>query len=344
MQFGLQLNSQHPATENMRRRLGELLEQVRLAQAVGFHSIVAPQHYLPAPFQMLQPLPLLARIAAEADKMRLIAGIILLSLQNPVALAEEVGTLDAICDGRFTLGVALGYRAAEFQAFGVAKADAVPRLIEVLTILKRLWTEEKIEHHGRFFTLPGVTLTTRPIQQPHPPIWMGADSDPAVLRAARLADTWYINPHAKLETLTRQIALYRQALAELGKPFPRELPIRRELFVAKDRDTALRTCMPYLERKYQTYVSWGQSGALPPEDTLDLPFEELRVQRFIIGSPDDCVQQLLLYHERLGVNHFLLRVQWAGMPQAQVLEAIALFGERVVPHLREVEQADVHEE
>ena len=336
MHFGLQLNSQHLATENMRDRLQELLEQVRLAQAVGFHSIVAPQHYLPAPFQMLQPIPLLARMAAEARQMRLIAGIILLSLQNPVALAEDIGTLDAICNGQFTLGVALGYREPEFRAFGVAKADAVPRLLEALSVLTRLWTEEKVEHHGRFFTIPGVSLTTRPVQHPHPPIWMGADSDPAVRRAARLANTWYINPHAKLETLERQMALYRQVLADQGKPFPQEIPIRRELFVAKDRDTALRTCLPYLERKYQTYLSWGQSGALPPEDTLDLPFDELRDQRFIIGSPDDCVEQLRLYHQRLGANHFLLRVQWAGMPQKQVLEAITLVGERIIPYLRDV--------
>jgi alkanesulfonate monooxygenase SsuD/methylene tetrahydromethanopterin reductase-like flavin-dependent oxidoreductase (luciferase family) len=279
---------------------------------------------------------LLARMAAEVKQMRLIAGIMLLSLQNPVALAEDIGTLDVICHGQFTLGVALGYREPEFQAFGVVKADAVPRLIEVLTVLKRLWTEAKVEHQGRFFTIPGVTLTTRPVQHPHPPIWMGADSDAAVCRAARLADTWYINPHAKLETLERQMALYRETLAERGKPFPQEIPIRRELFVAKDRDTALRTCLPYLERKYQTYVSWGQSGALPQEDTLDLPFDELRDQRFIIGSPDDCVEQLRLYRQRLGANHFLLRVQWAGMPQKQVLEAITLVGERIIPYLRDV--------
>jgi len=111
------------------------------------------------------------------------------------------------------------------------------------------------------------------------------------------------------------MALYREASAQQGKPFPQEIPIRRELFVAKDRNTALRTCMPYLERKYQTYVSWGQSGALPQEDTLDLPVDELRDQRFIIGSLDDCVEQLHLYHQHLGANHFLLRVQWAGMPQ-----------------------------
>jgi alkanesulfonate monooxygenase SsuD/methylene tetrahydromethanopterin reductase-like flavin-dependent oxidoreductase (luciferase family) len=334
MQFGLQLNSQHPATENMRRRLEELLEQVRLAEQVGFHSIVAPQHYLPAPFQMLQPLPLLARLAAEAGDMRLIAGIILLALQQPVALAEEVGTLDVICNGRFTLGVALGYRAVEFAAFGVTKREAVPRMTEALTVLKCLWTEDKVDHQGRFFNLPGVTLTTRPVQRPYPPIWMGADNDAAVQRAAHLADTWYINPHAKLDTLERQMALYRETLTALGKPMPREIPIRRELFVAKDRDIALRTCMPYLAHKYQTYVAWGQSGALPQGDTLDLPFEALRDQRFIIGSPDDCVEQLQLYHERLGANHFLLRVQWAGMPQEQVLEAIALFGERVMPQLQ----------
>ena len=344
MQFGLQLNSQHPATEDMRRRLDELCAQVRLARQVGFHAIVAPQHYLPSPFQMLQPLPLLARMAAEAGQMRLIAGIILLALQNPVALAEDVGTLDAICGGRFTLGVALGYREPEFQAFGVAKAEAVPRLTEALTVLKRLWTEDTVEHRGRFFTLPGVTLTTRPVQRPHPPTWMGADSDAAVLRAARLADAWYINPHAKLETLERQMALYRQTLAEEGKPLPHEIPIRRELFVAKDRQTALRLCMPYLEQKYRTYVSWGQSRALPRDDTLDLPFEALRDQRFIIGSPDECVEQLLVYYERLGANHFVLRVQWAGMPQTEVLRAIGLFGERVIPQLHGVERRDVDEE
>jgi len=335
MRFGLQLNSQHPASEDIRRRLEELIAQVRVAREVGFHSIVAPQHYLAAPFHMLQPIPLLARMAAEAGDMRLIAGIILLLLQHPVALAEEVGTLDAICNGHFTLGVALGYREAEFQAFGVSRADAVARFTEALTVLKRLWTEETVEHHGRFFTLPGVTLTTRPVQRPHPPIWLGADGDAAVKRAARLADTWYINPHAKLATLERQMALYRATLAERGQPLPQEIPIRRELFVAKDHETALRTCLPYLERKYQTYVAWGQSEALPQGDTLDLPFDELRDERFIIGTPDECVEQLLKYRERLGANHFLLRVQWAGMPQGQVLDAIALFGERVIPLLRD---------
>jgi alkanesulfonate monooxygenase SsuD/methylene tetrahydromethanopterin reductase-like flavin-dependent oxidoreductase (luciferase family) len=188
-------------------------------------------------------------------------------------------------------------------------------LIEVLSVLKGVWTEEKVDHQGRYFTIPGVTLTTRPVQYPQPPIWMGADSDSAVRRAARLADTWYINPHAKLKTLERQMALYREAMAQHGKAFP---------------------CMPYLERKYQTYVSWGQSGALPQEDMLDLPFDELRDQRFIIGSPDDCVEQLRRYHKRLGANHFLLRVQWAGMPQKQVLEAITLVGERVIPRLRTI--------
>ena len=90
------------------------------------------------------------------------------------------------------------------------------------------------------------------------------------------------------------------------------------------------------ERQYRTYVAWGQSEALPQEDSIELPFEELRDQRFIIGSPDDCVEQLLRYHERLGAKHYLLRVPWASMPQVEVLEAVELFGERVIPRLRDV--------
>jgi alkanesulfonate monooxygenase SsuD/methylene tetrahydromethanopterin reductase-like flavin-dependent oxidoreductase (luciferase family) len=102
MRFGLQMNSRHSAVENIRRRLEELLEYVRRAQAGGFHPTVALRLYLPALFQMLPPLPLLADMAAEADRMCLVAGIVLLLRQHPAALAADVGTRDAICNGRGT--------------------------------------------------------------------------------------------------------------------------------------------------------------------------------------------------------------------------------------------------
>ncbi len=106
MRFGLQLSSQRPMAEAMRCRLEEPLAEVRRAQAVGFHSSVAPQHYPPAPSQRLLPLPLSTHMAAAAERMRPPADIILLSLQTPVGLTEDVGTLEAICNSRFTVGVA----------------------------------------------------------------------------------------------------------------------------------------------------------------------------------------------------------------------------------------------
>ncbi len=105
-------------------RLAEHLEQVRFVRDAGFHSVFAGQHFLPAPFQMLQPVPLLGRLAAETGDMRVGAGILLLPLLNPVEVAEQAATLDVITGGRFVLGVGLGYRSEETAAFGAPERRA----------------------------------------------------------------------------------------------------------------------------------------------------------------------------------------------------------------------------
>src|SRR3954471_11524910 len=94
-------------------------EQVRLARELGFDDVSAGQHFLSQPYQMLQPVPLLARIAAEAGEMRICSGILLLTLLNPVEVAEHAATLDAIKGGRFVLGLGLGYRQEQNDAFGL---------------------------------------------------------------------------------------------------------------------------------------------------------------------------------------------------------------------------------
>jgi alkanesulfonate monooxygenase SsuD/methylene tetrahydromethanopterin reductase-like flavin-dependent oxidoreductase (luciferase family) len=127
MKFGLSVPVQHPRGEPSVERIRELLEQVKLARDLGFDSISASQHYLAAPFQYFQPIPLLARIAAESGAMTLITNILLLPLYNPVDLAEQLATLDIICDGRLVCGVGLGYRDVEYTVFGVEWAMRVGR-------------------------------------------------------------------------------------------------------------------------------------------------------------------------------------------------------------------------
>ena len=183
-------------------------------------------------------------------------------------VAEQVATLDVITEGRFVFGVGLGYRDVENEAFGVAPKERVGRLVESLEVIQRLWSGEEVTHHGRFFHLTGARMMLRPVQRPHPPIWFAANNDAAVVRAARLGDAWVINPHAKLAVLERQMEVYRQALRDAGRPFPAELPIIKELYVAPDRRTALRECRPFLEAKYKAYASWGQDKALPEGDSF----------------------------------------------------------------------------
>ncbi|HSF31058.1 MAG TPA: LLM class flavin-dependent oxidoreductase, partial [Candidatus Tectomicrobia bacterium] len=182
--------------------------------------------------------------------------------------------------------------------------------------------------------LTKARMALKPVQKPHPPLWLAANNDRAVERSARMADAWVINPHAKLSILEHQMALYRRTLQEVGKPFPAELPMIKELYVAPDRKTAVQECRPFLEAKYQAYAAWGQDKALPQEDSFDLAFEELIRDRFIIGDPDDCVHELRRYIEALGVNCFIFRIQWPGMEQAKVLRTIALLAEHVMPELQ----------
>jgi alkanesulfonate monooxygenase SsuD/methylene tetrahydromethanopterin reductase-like flavin-dependent oxidoreductase (luciferase family) len=333
MKFGLIVSKQHPPGVSMVERFREHIDQVRAAREAGFDLIVMGQHYLSTPFQEVQPMPALARLAAEAGRMRVGATVLLLPLLNPVDVAEQVATLDVICEGRFVFGAGLGYRDEEYEAFGIQGKERVPRFLESLDVIKRLWSEDEVTHHGRFYHLTRACLMLKPVQKPHPPVWFAANNDAAVERSARMADAWVINPHAKLDILRQQVALYRRALDKAGKPFPAEFPIIKELYVAADRRTALQECRPFLEAKYKAYGAWGQDKALPQGDHFDLGFEELVKDRFIIGDPEDCVRELRRYADALGVNCFIFRIQWPGMEQAKVLRSIELLAERVMPAL-----------
>ncbi|HYY87345.1 MAG TPA: LLM class flavin-dependent oxidoreductase [Chloroflexota bacterium] len=328
MDVGIEVCAQHPAGEDMTSRVRDLVEQVRLGREIGFRTITVAQHYLASPLQMLQPLPLLGRLAADSGEMRLGTCILLLGLLHPVDVAEQVATLDAITGGRVRLGVGLGYRGEEFDAFGVPAGQRVRRFVNNLTLVTRLLNGESVSAGTDRYVLREARLTLVPARRP--PIWIGANSDAAVRRAARLGDAWVLNPHARLDALERQIReVYRPALAEAGKPFPTELPMRREVYVARDRATAIREASPWLFPKYQTYVAWGQDGAMPRDDALGGEFDELLRDRFVLGSPEECRAELSRYEERLGVTEVIVRVQWPGMPQLQAMQAIEQVGQLV---------------
>src|SRR6266511_696245 len=180
MRFGLGLSVQHPPHDSQGQRLQEHVEQVRLAAAVGFDSVWASQHYLSAPFTYFQPLPVLARVAAEARDMSLGTGCLLLPLHHPVDVAEQIATLDVITGGRFVFGVGLGYRDVETRAMGHDPKERVGRLGEGLEVIERLWNGEPVTYEGTHCRLRDVRISMRPLQRPRPPVWLAANSDGGV--------------------------------------------------------------------------------------------------------------------------------------------------------------------
>jgi alkanesulfonate monooxygenase SsuD/methylene tetrahydromethanopterin reductase-like flavin-dependent oxidoreductase (luciferase family) len=334
VKLGFFVTNQYLPGESMPRKIQDSIEQVQAAREAGFDLICTGQHYLAAPYQMSTSFPLLARLAAEAGAMEVAATIILVPLHNPVELAESVATMDAICQGRFIFGVGLGYREEEYAAFGVERGQRVGRLREALEVMKLLWTAEEVEFQGKYYRVPRTTPVTRPVQQPHPPIWVAANNDAAIRRAARWGYPWLINPHATIPMVARQWSAYKEALDSAGQPIPKVLPMMRELYIAEDRETAYVESEPYLVPKYQAYASWGQDKALPGDESFSIPYQELARDRFLLGSPEEVTQEIRRYEEELDANYLIFRMNWPGMAHQQVLRQIELMGSEVIPRIK----------
>ena len=333
MRFGMMAAIQFTSDQSFAAKIQDALAEVRAAREAGFDIITMGQHHLVNPFIMPSMWPYLGRLAADAGDMRLACGVALSSMHNPVDLAEQVMTMDAITDGRFVCGVGIGYREEEFAAFGVRRGERLARFLEALEIMKLVWTQDTVEYDGRFWQLPKVRVTTKPVQRPHPPIWIACNADKAVERAGRMGHPWLVNPHATVATVQQQMEVYRRGLEEGGRDAPAELPMMRELYIHEDRETAWREAQPYLYAKYQAYASWGQDKALPGDEDFTAPFQELARDRFIIGTPEDCAQELQRYRDELGVTTMIARLQWPGMPHEKTLNVIRLIGEQVLPRL-----------
>jgi alkanesulfonate monooxygenase SsuD/methylene tetrahydromethanopterin reductase-like flavin-dependent oxidoreductase (luciferase family) len=334
LQFYLQLNPQVSLEKPTASLLPTLVEQVRLADGLGFAGFSMGEHYNIPGLQRLHQVPLLARLAAEAPHMAIGTAVSLVGLRHPVALASELASLDIINDGRSFFGFGLGYRQQELDAFELGKAERLQRFVEGIEIIRRLWTEDGVSHDGAAYRLRDVTLDPKPMQQPRPPIWIAANADHAVERAARISDGWLIGPHSAIDELRQQVALCRGAWTAAGKPGEPAMPIIREAFVAPTRAEALQKARPCLEQLYRdVYVRWGQNEAMGNPDELSWDFDRLAHQRFILGSPAECIEQIQTYQQELGTTSMFVRFDWTpGLGQADVLAAMRLFGEQVLPH------------
>ncbi len=323
------------------RSLAEHVERARAVVDAGFDSLAVAHRYSYGPASpdergdplttwRFQPLPLLAHLAGlVGGRVDLVTTILLSVSAHPVQLAEDVATLDAMSGGRLRLGIGLGWLQHEFDAFGIDRRDRVKRMVELVDVLRRLLSEDEVDAEGRYFPVHKARLVARSVQQPTPPIWIGASTEAGARRAARIGDTWTISAHSSVAEIELELDGWRQELAQLGKPLPDERPISRMVYLSKTSRHAREEVLPLLAARHRRKESRFGDPASGQSDA------ELARGRWVLGTPAECVEQIGELREALDVNHVIFTMPWAGSGQAERLRTIEMLGAEVLPAFRE---------
>jgi alkanesulfonate monooxygenase SsuD/methylene tetrahydromethanopterin reductase-like flavin-dependent oxidoreductase (luciferase family) len=338
VQVGLLL-SDVPGSVSPVQQFKDIVRVAQTAERNGFTYIAIGQHFLYGDLRWLQPVPLLARLAAEVGpEMRLVTQIIVLPLYHPVMLAEEIATLDIVTEGRLIFGAGLGYRAEEFDYFDVPYRERAARMDEALVLLDKLWTEDEVTFDGRFWKLDRVRPHIRPVQSPHPPIWIGAHSLAGARRAGRFGDAYATPPETRPHEIAERFDAVRQGFAARGKPFGPQ-PLRRNVLVANSREEAVVEYARVAKGRYITYAERGLD--LYTGDELERDFIRAVEEHAVLGTDEQVASKLIELATTFPVDPILVRPQWPTMNIDETLQAIERLGREVVPAVRSLEPATV---
>ena len=327
------LLSDVPSSVSPKQQFDDVRRIVEAAQRNGLTYIAIGQHFLYGELRWLQPVPLLARLAADCEPdTRLVTQIMIAPLYHPVMLAEELATLDVVTEGRLIFGAGIGYRPEEFDYLGIPFKERAPRMDEIIEVVKRLWTEDEVTHHGRFWHLEGVRPHLKPVQQPHPPIWIGAQSIAGARRAGRLGDAYPVTPEATVDEIAERFDVVREGFAARGKPFGPQ-PLRRNVLIADSREEAIVEYARVAKGKYLSYAQKGMTVAGSAEK-LDEDFLATVGEHAVLGTGAEVIAQLTELCTRFPIDPLLLRPQWPSMSAEETIAAIERLGKEVVPAIR----------
>lgn len=316
---------------------------VQEARDAGFSLIYQGHHFLESEYPRFQPLPVLSRLVPDSGDMLLVWAN-LLPLNHPVRVAEELATLDVISNGRAVLLGVVGYQRRQFATFDVEYDRRGALVSQSYELVARLLLGEEVTARGPGLDLDAVRLggMLQTVTDPRPAIWVTAHNNPGVRRAAVHGDAWFISHQPTIAELHVQLDEYRRRRAEREPaPFHRfqshgiELPLLREAFVAQTSDDAVRLAAGPIMETIAHYRRSDQIEQLNDVSGYLRPFDEWRVDRAILGDPDEVADELLRYQRELGTDCVVLKLLRHGIELERVVEAIRLVGEHVVPRLRE---------
>ena len=308
----------------------EALEEVTKAEELGFDSVWMEEHHSVTNHYWPSPLVVLAGFATRTSRLTLGTDILVAAFHNPVRLAEDVAVLDVISGGRFTLGIAIGYKPDEFSLYGVELEKRGARFEEQLAIIKGLWTQERISFKGAYYTVDG-RLEPKPVTKPHPPMWIGGWGDITLRRAATLADNWIPGPTADLKRLLKGKKRFLDNRRAAGRSQAiTEWPLTRDLIIADTDRKARELAEAHIMIAYRKeYAGGWRHPFIDASIATDL--DRLMEDRFIIGGPDQCVRKIRRFVEEYGMTHLICRTFFPGMPHEHIMRELELIAREVAP-------------
>ena len=347
MKFGLFHSVQLPDPGQQARYYRQSLEQVLYAESLGFDSVWFTEHHFTRHGIVSATLALLAYLAGVTSRIRLGTAVTVLPFHNPIQLAEQTATVDVLSHGRLDLGVGRGYQWGEFHRLNIPMDQASRRFEEAMAVLRRAWTDPgPFDHDGEFWTFHDMTLQPRPVQQPHPPLYVAAASPGSMQRVVQQDWNLLIGQGESYDQVAAQMEFYRNALAEAERDYsPQRVVVARAMHAAPTTEQAQRQA----QEPFMWFKHTGQEVSAPPNRRVELLPEEFADYRrryapelrfdfrqicdevALFGSPELLGERI----ERLrkaGVERLIFFVNFGGIEHQQVLDSLALFAAEVMPN------------
>src|SRR3954452_13567195 len=382
MKFSLiyECQTDDPSRQGDARIFTDVLEQALLAEEVGFDVIWAVEHTSLTQYpHMSVPETFLAFVAGRPSRIHVGHGVICLppKMNHPVKVAERCAALDILSGGRLHVGFGKGGTEQEAGTFGYHLADLPPMIEEAMRLVPRFWVEDIVEHHGQFIDFPPRPIHPKPLQDPHPPLYMACTHNDTLKDAGGRGIGALVLGFGGPEQVAEKNAIYRNAFRnrdpkeQVGYRPTEHLAALCPAIVLDDRAEARRIGLRGQRYFMESIGHWGSNGAVPlpepdtwPEDleahtadgstiiesaigrekiTLDLssPSEAMLNPNHAYGTYEDCIA----YVERLieaGADEILFLNQMGTVPQWAMLETIRNIGEHVIPYFRTGPGKDLH--
>jgi len=296
------------------------------AERLGFSSVFLVEHHFTGFGQVSASLNLLSYLAARTEKIRLGTAVVVLPWHNPILVAEQAATLDLLSNGRLDFGVGKGYRSYEFSGFCVPQDESTERFDEAMEVLRKAWTSPgRFSHHGKWWNYDNVVVEPAPIQQPHPPFWLGAGSPESIRRAARDGYNLLLDQIAPTDVIIERVRVFREECQYIGRPYdPIMVGVTRGLQIVhneEERKKAIATRREVLKNIGDLARGPGAeryANIKDAPDTFELDDAPL------LGTPEEIIAQLKRL-EAGGVENVLFAAPGASVAHLRT------FAEEIMP-------------